>query len=126
MGAVSQWEREAIGESTRDALRHKRENGERVGNIAFGYRLSSDDRHLEPEPSEQAALSAIRELRGQGNSLRRIAATLNTHGHRTRRGTRWRLESVARVVKQIPTSVNARRPKVAWRASAAPSRATGV
>jgi site-specific DNA recombinase len=41
MGAVSQWEREAIGERTRDALRHKRGNGERVGNISFGYRLSA-------------------------------------------------------------------------------------
>src|SRR3981081_475807 len=30
MGGVSQWEREAIGERTRDALRHKRSNGERV------------------------------------------------------------------------------------------------
>ena len=30
MGAVSQWEREAIGERTRDALQHKRSNGERV------------------------------------------------------------------------------------------------
>jgi DNA invertase Pin-like site-specific DNA recombinase len=34
MGAVSQWEREAIGERTRDALRHKRGNGERIGNIS--------------------------------------------------------------------------------------------
>ena len=38
MGAVSQWEREAIGERTRDALRHKRGQGRRVGNIAFGCR----------------------------------------------------------------------------------------
>jgi DNA invertase Pin-like site-specific DNA recombinase len=30
MAAVSQWEREAIGERTRDALRHKRTSGERV------------------------------------------------------------------------------------------------
>src|SRR5262249_16169785 len=30
MGAVSQWEREAIGERTRDALRHKRSQGRRV------------------------------------------------------------------------------------------------
>jgi site-specific DNA recombinase len=73
MGAVSQWEREAIGERTRDALRHKRGNGERVGNIAFGYRLSADDRHLEPDGDEQAALAAIRELRTAGHSLRRIA-----------------------------------------------------
>jgi DNA invertase Pin-like site-specific DNA recombinase len=34
MAAVSQWEREAIGERTRDALRHKRSQGERTGNIA--------------------------------------------------------------------------------------------
>jgi site-specific DNA recombinase len=33
MTAVSQWEREAIGERTRDAMSHKRSNGERVGNI---------------------------------------------------------------------------------------------
>ena len=97
---VSQWEREAIGERTRDALRHKRGNGERVGNIAFGYRLSSDGRHLEPNPDEQAALAAIRTLRSQGHPLRWIAATLNSHGHRTRRGTQWRLESVARVVQR--------------------------
>jgi site-specific DNA recombinase len=37
--AVSQWEREAIGERTRDALRHRRTSGERVGNIRFGFRL---------------------------------------------------------------------------------------
>ena len=30
MGAVSQWEREAIGERTREAMRHKKSNGERV------------------------------------------------------------------------------------------------
>ena len=40
MTAVSQWEREAIGERTRDALSHKRKNLERIGNIAYGYRLS--------------------------------------------------------------------------------------
>ena len=100
MGAVSQWEREAIGERTRDALRYKRSNGERVGNIEFGFRLSADLRHLEPDPTEQAAVAEIRNLRRQGETLRRIAATLNNRGHLTRRGTQWRLESVARVVKQ--------------------------
>src|SRR5205085_3176788 len=63
MTAVSQWEREAIGERTRDAMQHKRSNGERVGNIAYGYRLGADGEHLEPDPQEQTVLSAIRELR---------------------------------------------------------------
>lgn len=85
---------------TRDALRHKRSNGERVGNIEFGYRVSSDQRHLEPDPTEQAALAEIRSLRRQGHTLRGIAMILNRHGHRTRHDTEWRLESVARVVKQ--------------------------
>jgi DNA invertase Pin-like site-specific DNA recombinase len=102
MGAVSQWEREAIGERTRDALRHKRSNGERVGNIEFGYRLSPDERHLEPDPTEQTSLAEIRNLHHQGHTLRGIAATMNSRGHRTRRGTQWRSESVARVIKQQP------------------------
>jgi len=100
MTAVSQWEREAIGERTRDALRHKRSQGQRVGNIAFGSRLASDGQHLEPDPAEQAVLAEIRQLRAQGTTLRRIAAALNHRAYRTRRGTDWRLESVARVLKQ--------------------------
>ena len=100
MAAVSQWEREAIGERTRDALRHKRANGERVGNIQFGYRLSADGTHLEPDPGEQAVLAEIRALRKNGHTLRGIAAALNRKALRTRRGSAWRLEHVARIVKQ--------------------------
>jgi len=100
MAAVSQWEREAIGERTRDVLRHKRSQGERVGNIAYGFKLASDSKHIEPEADEQAVLAEIARLRNGGVSLRRVAATLNQGGLRTRRGTPWRLESVARVVKQ--------------------------
>jgi DNA invertase Pin-like site-specific DNA recombinase len=77
MAAVSQWEREAIGERTRDALRHKRAQGRRVGNIEFGLRLAADGETLEPDASEQRAVEEIRRLRGEGISLRGIAATLN-------------------------------------------------
>jgi DNA invertase Pin-like site-specific DNA recombinase len=100
MAAVSQWEREAIGERTREALRHKRGKGERVGNIQFGYRLAGDGKHLEPHPQEQATLRAIRHLRHNGHSLRGIAAALNQKGLRTRCGSEWRLESVVRVLKR--------------------------
>src|SRR3569623_1635153 len=93
MGAVSQWEREAIGERTRDALRHKRAQGYRAGNLPFGYRLAQDGRTLEPEHTEQKAISEIHRLRRGGTSLRRIARLLNDQGLRTRRGTAWRLES---------------------------------
>jgi site-specific DNA recombinase len=105
MGAVSQWEREAIGEWTRDALRHKRSQGRRVGNIAFGSRLAQDGEHLEADAGELAALAEIRRLRGQGTTLRGIAAALNHRAYRTRRGTPWRLESVARALKQSQLSI---------------------
>src|ERR1700683_5303530 len=77
MAAVSQWEREAIGERTRDALHYKRSQGERGGNIAFGSRLANDGQHLEPDPAEQAALAEIRRLRHEGTTMRGIASALN-------------------------------------------------
>jgi site-specific DNA recombinase len=101
MAAVSQWEREAIAERTRDAVRHKQSQRERVGNIAFGYRLCTDGVHVEPEPGEQAAIEAIRDLRGRGETLRGVAAELNRLGCRTRRGSYWRHEYVRRVMASV-------------------------
>jgi site-specific DNA recombinase len=98
MTAVSQWEREAIGERTRDAMSHKKSNGQRVGNIAYGYRLAAGSRKLEPDPQEQAVLTTIRDLRAKCCTLRAIAAELNARGLRTRRASAWRLEHVARIV----------------------------
>src|SRR5438309_1843117 len=59
MTAVSQWEREAIGERTRDAMSHKKSNGQRVGKFAYG-RLGPDGEHLEPDQQEQQVLTWIR------------------------------------------------------------------
>jgi DNA-binding transcriptional MerR regulator len=45
-------------------------------------------------------LAEIRLLRNRGLTLRGIAAALNHRSYQTRRGTPWRLESVARVIKR--------------------------
>jgi site-specific DNA recombinase len=107
MTAVSQWEREAIGERTRDAMQHKRASGQCVGNLAYGYRLSADGEHVEPEPSEQKALAQIRRLHHQGRSLRQIAAALNGQALRTRRGTGWRHDHVLRIIGSESGSLRA-------------------
>jgi site-specific DNA recombinase len=99
MTAVSQWEREAIGERTRDALRHKRANGQRVGNIAYGYRLATDGEHVEPDAGEQEVLATIRDLRARHRSLREVATALNQRGWRTRRGSPWRHEYVKNAIE---------------------------
>jgi site-specific DNA recombinase len=99
MVSVSQWEREAIGERTRDAMRHKRANGERLGTLPFGYRLAADGSHLEADPAEQAILFRIRELKSAGFTTRQIAEELNLHGFTTRRGTGWRFQYVAEALR---------------------------
>lgn len=99
MVSVSQWEREAIGERTRDAMRHKRANLQFIGNAPYGYRLAADRIHVEPDPAEQAILKKILNARRCGKSLRVIAAQLNRCGLRTRSGSLWRFEYVARVAK---------------------------
>jgi site-specific DNA recombinase len=100
MTAVSQWEREAIGERTRDAMSHKRSNGQCVGNIRYGYRLCADGKHVEPDGTEQRVITDIRTLRESGKTMRGIALILNQRAMRTRRGSAWRLEHVARIIKQ--------------------------
>ena len=67
--------------------------------LAFGYRLAPDGVHVEPDDAEQSAIAAIRGLRASGRTLRQIASDLDQDGRRTRRGSAWRLESVARVVQ---------------------------
>jgi hypothetical protein len=48
--------------------------GEPVGNIRFGFRLSPDGKHVEPDPGEQGVVTEIRHLHQSGHTLRGIAA----------------------------------------------------
>ena len=99
MGSVSQWEREAIGERTSEALAVMRSNGRRISRHApYGYRLYGqgwieDDR-------EQEAISLMRQLRAEGLSLRRIAQELQTQGFTNRRGGRLSPQTVANVLSR--------------------------
>jgi site-specific DNA recombinase len=87
--SVAQWEREQLGERTRDALRFKKQRGERVGNIPYGYRLGNDGTHIEANPSEQKIITRVKSLRNKGQSLRSIASALNKHALKTRSGSPW-------------------------------------
>lgn len=86
LGAVSQWEREAIGERTSAAMRHMAEQGAYVGGAPrFGFRLAADGR-LEAQEGEQTVIREARALRAAGLSLRAVARRLEGDGHRTRTG----------------------------------------
>ena len=99
MGSVSQWEREAIGERTSEALAAMRANGRRISRHArYGYRLNGqgwiEDEH------EQQAINLMRQLRADGLSLRRIAGELERQGHHSRNGRRLSAQTIANVLKR--------------------------
>ena len=107
---VSQWEREVIAERTRDVMRYMKANGECVGTPAFGSRRAANPDYLEADPREQELLTQIRALKASGCSTRKIAAALNAGGATTRRGTSWRFQYVARVMRisDCPTDLRTR------------------
>ena len=99
--SVAQWEREAIGERTREALRHKISRKERVGKVRFGYDLAQDGRQLVVNQLEQQAIGIMRELRDAGRSLREIAAELTKQGFPTKeRKGDWTHKAVACILKR--------------------------
>jgi site-specific DNA recombinase len=97
--SVAQWEREAIGERTRDALQHKIRQGERCGKVRFGHDLGPDGVRLIDNPAEQEGLILLRELAAEGRSLRSIARELTRRGIPTKEGRpRWDHSSVKRIL----------------------------
>jgi len=99
LASVSQWEREAIGERTSAALKHKASQGEYIGgDVPYGFRLAACGGRLEPEPREQALLAQARRLRNKGLSLRAVARELVARGFRTRTGRPFAAVQVQRML----------------------------
>ncbi len=95
LGSVAQWEREAIGERTKAALQVKKSQGQRAGEVPFGWSLAEDGVTLLINQEEQNALNLMRELRAAGLSYRRIAQELETRGILTKRGGKtWQAKTI--------------------------------
>lgn len=97
--AFGEYERLLIGSRTKAALKAKRAQGLRAGNVPFGYQLAEDGQRLLVCAEEQAVIATIRVLRANRRSLRAIAGELNERGLRTRSGTAWRHEYVVKVLR---------------------------
>jgi DNA invertase Pin-like site-specific DNA recombinase len=116
MAAVASWEREAIGERTREALAAKRQRGQRTGNLPFGYQLDVDGQTLIAHPDEQRVLDLMMQQRAAGATLTAIADHLNSQGYRTRRGGSWHYQNVQQLL--APPATRRR-----WRLAAEARRA---
>lgn len=94
------YQRLRISHITKAALKAKRDSGQRAGNLPYGYSLNPDGQTLDPNKAEQDTLDLIRYLHQSKLSQRAIAALLNQHGSTTRRGTPWRHQYVASLLKK--------------------------
>jgi site-specific DNA recombinase len=89
MTAVSQWEREAIGERTATVLQHKRANLRVYSRLVpYGYQRVGDQ--LVADAGEQVVISRIQTQRHVSKlTLQAICDGLNRDGLRTKQGKSW-------------------------------------
>ena len=95
----AQFEREMISERTRDALRHMKAQGVRLGPAPYGFAFgtecdSSGRRKLIPIPEEREVIQKIKSLRAEGLSFAKIAQRLNAVQTPARRNGTWRVNRI--------------------------------
>ncbi|MBP6260879.1 MAG: recombinase family protein [Chromatiaceae bacterium] len=97
LASVSQWEREAIGERTRDAMRHMKALGEYTGgNAPYGFTLEAGA--LVADPFEQDVIAQARELRASGLALAKVAHALDSRGIQARSGLPFGAKQISRML----------------------------
>ena len=82
--SVAEWEREAISERTKVALKVKSDRGDPLGRAPYGKRW--EEGALVDNPEELEVIKQIHELRAQGFSYRAIQHELKSRGVKNRFG----------------------------------------
>lgn len=103
--SVAEWEREATGERTREALAHLKREGVRLGGAGLGWERTAERdadgrRVVCAVEAETATVERIVALRNAGLSLRAIAGSLTSEGRATKRGGQWEAITVQRVLRR--------------------------
>jgi DNA invertase Pin-like site-specific DNA recombinase len=99
LGAVAEYVRAQTVARLRAGKRRKQAAGGFIGGSPpFGWK--AEGKELAEDPTEQATLARIRELRGQGQSLRAIAAALEAEGRFPRRGQHWAPNVLSRILER--------------------------
>lgn len=109
--SVAQEELRKIGEKTRNALKAKQNNFEKVGQVWYGYELDQNiiqtkerartegkPYKLIPNPHEQEAISIMKSMRAEGHAFGKIVDALTERGYLTRVGTPFAKMTVKRIL----------------------------
>ena len=97
LASVSQWEREVIGERTRDAMQHLKVQGQVYSRPVFG-----------DGPHDAVTLARMQELQAEGQAYHVIADVLNTAGCPTARGGTWRGNTVRQILLRTNLQIKRR------------------
>lgn len=84
MAQIAEWEREVIGQRTREALAAAKARGQRLGR---------------PRETSDAVVAQVLRLTEQGHSPSQIANALTADGVPTARGGEWRPSTVRRLIR---------------------------
>ena len=101
LDAFAQYEKALIALRTKAGLARKREKGERMGMVPYGWQLDADGVHLIDHAPEQAVIVTVRALRTSGLSYRAIADELNRRGMVNRAGGRFNHTQVVRMLDEV-------------------------
>ena len=114
LASVAEYERELIGQRTRELRETRRAAGLRVtSQPRYGWRYvpfgppredGSREHRLEVNVAEQAIIGRIAELWGSCKTYQQIADYLHVDRVPTRKGGRWAASSVADIVRDIRTA----------------------
>jgi DNA invertase Pin-like site-specific DNA recombinase len=85
LASISQWEREVIGERTRDAMQHLKAQGQVYSRSVF---------------DNTGILARMRRERAEGHSYHQIAGSLNADGIPTTRGGQWYACTVRQILQR--------------------------
>ena len=100
--AFAEFERHQIAARLAGGRAQARKRGRKLGgDVPFGYRLDSDEKHLVENADEQEAIRLIHQLREEGESLRDIGNELRRRGVLTRRGkANWHPQTIKQIIGQ--------------------------
>lgn len=94
LGMVSEWERDAISDRTKMALRAKRARGGYAGGALPVGKMVTADGMLVDNEKEMQTVARARQLRSEGMPLRNIGEQLILEGFLPRKSKKWSASSI--------------------------------
>ena len=96
LAVLSEFERDIISERTTTALAHKKAQGKVYAALPLGY--ANEAGKLVPIDEELLVVAEIKDMRGQGKTLRDIADDLNQRGIVGKRGGKYHASTIKAVL----------------------------